>query len=166
MENFYLPGTGYASLSYLKKAHWKLMHKYTLLMASLVKCLHLSYEDNRILEKQIARTSCNTFNTMLSSIKYTYPSLVYTCSCQSWHQTQKSNLDTVSKLAWHTFGMFVVIKSTSCCLRNTASRFPFVRLVAAAVQMFAFVPLQSQKSRNIFSFPCGQNCVSTAGANH
>lgn len=37
----------------------------------------------------------------------------------------ESNLDTVSKLAWHTCGMFVVMKSTSCLLRNITSRFPF-----------------------------------------
>lgn len=99
-------------------------------------------------------------------MRYTYPSRAHVCSCQSWRQTEKSTLDIVSKLAWHTFGTFVVIKSTSCPLRNTARRFPFVHLVAAAVQMFASVPLQSQKSWNTFSFPCGQNCVSTAGTNH
>ena len=135
-------------------------------MASLVKCPHPSYEDNGTSEKQIAGTSDNTFSTRISSIRHTYPSLAYACSCQSWCQTQKSNSDAVSELAWHTSGMFVVVKSAPGLLRNMASRLPLVHLVAAAVQMFAFVPPQSEKSWNIFWFPCGQSCVSTAGTNH
>jgi len=42
--------------------------------------------------------------------------------------------------------MFVVVKSAPGLLRNMASRLPLVHLVAAAVQMFAFVPPQSEKS--------------------
>lgn len=87
-------------------------------------------------------------------------SLVVQCPCWSYKDSGMSEKQT-ARAAFNTFNTMISSLGRTY-LRKHCWQVSLCSSCSCWVQMFAFAPLQSEKSGKVFWFAGGQSCVSTA----